>query len=91
MKKQYKPKTLDGLNRYSSAGHGGEGHLQEIVREGTGSGPRSWHGGILSLLGFFWESTSFYQESVETTTLFVKRTTYTERRRILRTLPFSAS
>jgi hypothetical protein len=77
MKKQHKPKALDGLNRYSSAGHGGEGPLQEIVREGTGSGPRSWHSGILSLPGFFWESTSFYQESVETTTLFVKRTTKT--------------
>ena len=60
MKKQHKPEALDGLDRYSSAAHGVDGLLQEIVREGTESGPRSWHGGILSLPGFFWESTSFY-------------------------------
>jgi hypothetical protein len=60
MKKQHEPKALDGLDRHSTAGHGVEGHLQEIVREGTESGPRSWHGGILSLPGVFGESTSFY-------------------------------
>jgi len=75
MKKQHKPKALDGLDRYSSAGHVVESLLHEIVGEGTESGPRSWHGGILSLPGFFWESTSLYQKSAETTTLFVKRTT----------------
>ncbi len=75
MKKQHKPETLHGLDRYSSARHGVESLLHEIVREGTESGPRSWHGGILSLPGFFGESTSLYQKSAETTTLFVKRTT----------------
>jgi len=52
MKKQHKPKALDGLDRHSSAGHGVQGLLQEILREGTESRPRSWHGGILSLPGF---------------------------------------
>jgi hypothetical protein len=53
MKKQHKPKALDGLDRHSSAGHGVQGLLQEILREGTESRPRSWHSGILSLPGFF--------------------------------------
>jgi hypothetical protein len=75
MKEQHKPKALDGLDRYSSARHGVESLLHEIVREGTESRPRSWHGGILSLLGFFGESNALYQKSAETTTLFVKRTT----------------
>ena len=75
MKQQHQPKALDDLDRHGSAGHGVEGLLHEIVREGTKSGPWSWHSGILSLPGFFGESTSFYQKSVETTTLFVKRTT----------------
>jgi hypothetical protein len=75
MKKQHKPKALDGLDRYRSAGHGVEGLLHEIVREGTESRTWSWHGGILSLPGFFGGFTSLYQKSVETTTLFVKRTT----------------
>jgi hypothetical protein len=48
MKQQHKPKALDGLDRYSSAGHGVKSLLHEIVREGTQSGTRSWHGGILS-------------------------------------------
>jgi len=48
MKKQHKPKALDGLDRHSSAGHGVHRLLQEILREGTESRPRSWHGGILS-------------------------------------------
>jgi len=52
MKKEHKPKALDGLDRYRSAGHGVEGLLHKIVREGTESGPWSWHGGILSLPGF---------------------------------------
>jgi hypothetical protein len=52
MKQQHKPKALDGLDRYCSAGHGVEGLLHEIGREGTQSGTRSWHGGILSLLVF---------------------------------------
>src|SRR5208282_3525960 len=52
MKQQHETKALDGLDRHSTAGHGVEGHLQEIVREGTENGPRSWHGGILSLPGF---------------------------------------
>jgi hypothetical protein len=75
MKKQHQPKALDGLDRDRSAGHGGEGLLHEIVREGTESRTWSWHGGILSLPGFFGGSASLYQKSVETTTLFVKRTT----------------
>src|SRR5271157_4049850 len=33
------------------------------------------------LAGIFWESTSFYQKSAETTTLFVKRTTKAVRNR----------
>jgi hypothetical protein len=53
MKKQHKTKALDVLNSYSSAGHGIQGLLQEILREVTESRPRSWHGGILSLPGFF--------------------------------------
>ena len=52
MKKQHKPEALDGLDRYSSAAHGVEGLLQKIIREGTESGPRSRHGGIVSLPGF---------------------------------------
>ena len=32
MKKQHETKALDGLDRHSTAGHGVEGHLQEIVR-----------------------------------------------------------
>jgi hypothetical protein len=38
---QHKPKALDSLDRYSSAGHGVECLLQEIVREGKESGLRS--------------------------------------------------
>ncbi len=54
MKKQHKPKALDGLDRHSSAGHGVHRLLQEILREGTESRPpRSWHGGILSLRAFW--------------------------------------
>jgi len=53
MKKKHQPEALDGLDRYSSAGHVVESLLHEIVREGTESGHRSWHGGILSLPGFF--------------------------------------
>jgi len=52
MKKQHKPEALDGLDRYSSAAHGVDGLLQKIIREGTESGSRSRHGGILSLPGF---------------------------------------
>ena len=52
MKQQHKPKALDGLERYGSAGHGVKSLLHEIVREGTQSGTRYWHGGILSLPGF---------------------------------------
>jgi len=52
MKKQHKPEALDVLDSHSSAGHGVQGLLQEILREGTESRPRSWHGGILSLPGF---------------------------------------
>jgi len=48
MKKQHKPEALDVLDSHSSAGHGVQGLLQEILREGTESRPRSWHGGILS-------------------------------------------
>ncbi len=75
MKQQHKPKALDGLDRYCSAGHGVKRLLHEIVWESTESGPRSWHGGILSLPGFFGESNSLNQKSAETTTLFVKWTT----------------
>ena len=75
MKKQHKPEALDSLDRHSSAAHGVDGLLQKILREGTENGPRSWHRGILSLPGLFWESASFYQKSAETMTLFVKRTT----------------
>ena len=75
MKEQHKSKALDGLDSDSSAGDGVAGHLQEIVRKGTESGPWSWHSGIPSLPGFLEGLTSFYRESVETTTLFVKRTT----------------
>jgi hypothetical protein len=53
MKQQHQPKALDGLDRYGSAGHGIESLLHEIGGEGTQSGTRSWHGGILSLPGFF--------------------------------------
>ena len=75
MKEQRQPKALDGLDRDGSARHGGAGLLQEIVREGTESGLRSWHGGIRVFAGISWGATSFYQESAETTTLFLKRTT----------------
>jgi hypothetical protein len=52
IKKQHQPKAWDGLDRDRSAGHGVKSLLHEIVREGTQSGTRSWHGGILSLPGF---------------------------------------
>jgi hypothetical protein len=75
MKEQHEPKALDGLHRNGSSKHGVTGLLQEIVREGTGSGSRSWHGGILDVAGILLGGNPFYQESAETTTLFVKRTT----------------
>jgi hypothetical protein len=75
MKEQHKPKALDGLDSDRSASGGVAGHLQEIVRKGTESGPWSWHSGIRSLPGIHGGTTSFYRKSVETTTLFVKRTT----------------
>jgi hypothetical protein len=75
MEEQHEPKALDGLHRDGSSKHGVTGLLQEIVREGTGSGSRSWHGGILDVAGILLGGTPFYQESAETTTLFVKRTT----------------
>lgn len=53
MKQQHKPKALDGLDRDGSAGYGIESLLHEIGGEVTQSGTRSWHGGILSLPGFF--------------------------------------
>jgi hypothetical protein len=43
MKQQHQPKALDGLDRDRSARNGVAGLLQEIVWEGTESGPRSWH------------------------------------------------
>jgi hypothetical protein len=75
MKEQHKSKALDGLDSDSSASDGVAGHLQEIVGKGTESGPWSWHSGVPYLPGFLEGLTSFYRESVETTTLFVKRTT----------------
>jgi hypothetical protein len=75
MKQQHKPKALDGLDCDRPAGHGVESLLHEIVRECTDNGSRPWHGGILSLPGFLGGSSSLYQKSAETTTLFVKRTT----------------
>jgi len=48
MKKQHKPEALDVLDSHSSAGNGVQGLFQEILREGTESRLRSWHGGILS-------------------------------------------
>jgi hypothetical protein len=52
MKQQHKPKAQDGLDRDCSARHGIESLLHEIGGEGTQSGTRPWHGGILSLPGF---------------------------------------
>jgi hypothetical protein len=52
MKQQHKPRALDGLDGDCSTRHGVQGLLHEISREGTESGNRSWHGGILSLPGF---------------------------------------
>ena len=40
MKKQHKPKALDGLDRYSSAAHGVDGLLQKIIREGITLAPK---------------------------------------------------
>jgi hypothetical protein len=52
MKQQHKPKSLDRLDRRSSAGHGVKSLLNKIGRKGTHGGTRSGHGGILSLPGF---------------------------------------
>ena len=68
MKKQHKPKALDSLDRYCSAGHSVESLLHEIVREGTESGTvLAWRHPFLA--GFFGGPASLYQKSVETTTL----------------------
>jgi hypothetical protein len=66
---------LHDLDRHGSAADCVEGHLHEIVGESTRSGDWSWHNGILSVPGFFWELISFYKKSAVTATLFVKRTT----------------
>ena len=75
VKQQYQPKALHDLDQYGSAADCVQGHLHEIVGESTRNGAWSWHSGVLSVPGFFWEFTSFYKKSAETATLFVKRTT----------------
>ncbi len=75
MKQQYQPKALHDLDRHGSAADGVQGHLHKIVGESTRSGAWSWHSGVLSVPGFFWEFISFYKKSAVTATLFVKRTT----------------
>src|SRR5271166_3065515 len=69
-KKQHQPEALDGLDRYSSAAHGVDGLLQKIIREGTKCGPRSRHGGILSLPGFLGSPPPSTKKSAESATLF---------------------
>jgi len=75
VKQQCQPKALHDLDRHGSAADCVQGHLHEIVRESTRSGAWSWHSGVLSVPGFFWEFISFYKKSAVTATLFVKRTT----------------
>jgi hypothetical protein len=75
VKQQCQPKALHDLDRHGSAADCVQGHLHEIVGESTRSGAWSWHSGVLSVPGFFWEFISFYKKSVVTATLFVKRTT----------------
>ena len=75
MKEQHKTKALDGLDRYSSAAPRCRGPLarnrQGRYRERASV--LAWRHPFLA--GLFGESTSLYQKSAETTTLFVKRTT----------------
>jgi hypothetical protein len=75
MKQQCQPKALHDLDRYRSAADCVQGHLHEIFGESTRSGVWSWHSGVLSVPGFFWEFISFYKKSTVTATLIVKRTT----------------
>ena len=60
MKKQHKTKALDVLNSHSSAGHGIQGLLQEILRRSyrEQASVLAWRHPFLA--GIFWESTSFY-------------------------------
>ncbi|MGO9462740.1 MAG: hypothetical protein ACLQVF_01065, partial [Isosphaeraceae bacterium] len=53
MKEQHKAITLNDLYRNGTPSNGVECVLQEIVRESTTSGHRTWHSGFLSLPGFF--------------------------------------
>ena len=75
VKQQCQPKALHDLDRHGSAADCVLGHLHETVGESTRGGSWSWHSGVLSVPGFFWEFISFYKKCAVTATLFVKRTT----------------
>jgi len=75
VKHQYQPKALHDLDRQGSTVDCVQRHLHEIIGESTRNGAWSWHSGVLSVPGFFWEFISFYKKSAVTATLFVKRTT----------------
>jgi hypothetical protein len=75
VKQQCQPKALHDLDRHGSAADCVQGHLHEIIGESTRGGAWSWHSGVLSVPGFFWEFISFYKKCAGTATLFVKRTT----------------
>jgi hypothetical protein len=65
MKEQYQAKALHDLNGEGSSANAIERLLHEIVGEGTKSGTRPWHGGILSLPGFFWRSSPYTKGPAE--------------------------
>lgn len=59
MQKQNEPIALHDLDRGGSSTNGIERRLHEMVGEGTKSGTRPWHGGFLSLPGFFGRSSPY--------------------------------
>jgi hypothetical protein len=62
VKQQDQPKALDDLDRHGSTADCVQGHLHEIVGESTRNGAWSWHSGVLSMPGSFWEFISFYKK-----------------------------
>jgi hypothetical protein len=63
VKQQDQPKASHDLDRHGSTADCVEGHLHEIAWKRTKNGAWSWHSGVLSVPGFFWEFISFYKKS----------------------------
>ena len=74
MKQQHKPKAAGRFGPLLFGRTYGVTSCTKSTQEGTQSWTRSWHGGILSLPGF--GGPRPFAKSIETTTLFVKRTTW---------------